>query len=73
MLVPGWVFHFAGDDHKLKQSEVNRVNMIIENHTNNGVDMHYAEFIFNGNGYNIYAENMSKDEFANVLDIFVKK
>ncbi len=60
-------------DHKLKQSEVNGVNMIIANYTSDGADMYYAEFMFNGNGYNIYAENMLKDEFANVLDILVKK
>jgi hypothetical protein len=62
-------------NHELKQSKVNGVDMIIAHYTNDfddvGVDEYYAEFMFNGNGYSIYAKNTSKEDFVKVLSALV--
>jgi len=58
--------------HKLMQSEVNGVKMIIAHYNdNNIIDSYYAEFIFSGNGYHINTENLSEAEFKKALTALV--
>lgn len=64
----GFTNIIEGYDPQLKQSEVNGVEMTIAHYMDSeGTDKYYAEFMFNGNGYKIYAQNVSLEEFTKSL------
>lgn len=55
-------------DHPLKKSELNGVEMTLAHYTENtGEDVFYAEFLFGGNGYSLFAFDFSQEEFYKVL------
>lgn len=55
-------------DHPLTQSEINGIPVTAASYTNtDGQSLLYAEFLFQGNGYFLYADGISTDAFLQIL------
>lgn len=59
-------------DHPLTQSEINGIPITAASYTDtNGQSLLYAEFLFQGNGYFLYANNISTDAFLQILLVLI--
>ncbi len=63
-----------GYDSKLKPSEINGTKMMIAHYKDiEETDKYYAKFMYNGNGYGVYAINLSWDDFLKAIGCLVIK
>lgn len=59
-------------DHPLTQSEINGIPITAASYTDtDGQSLLYAEFLFQGNGYFFYANNISTDAFLQILLVLI--